>query len=104
MKIMMLPIEMIAWFKENGWLTPIRLKKESAVFKVEQVCQMSDEKLVRNWMILYRCQSVFNEILPTGAFWRSGFSNVKFYKLRRWMINSKLMITIARRVIIPPTS
>ncbi len=65
MKIVMKPIEMIAWFSKDGIATPVRYKLEGKVIKVEQVTSRSEEKLAGNRMIIYRCQSEINgELRP----------------------------------------
>ena len=60
MKILMKPIEMIAWFNKEGVLNPIRYKLDGMVSKVDQVTSKSEEKLAGNRMIIYRCQSEIN--------------------------------------------
>jgi hypothetical protein len=65
MKIVMKPIEMIAWFSKDGALTPVRYKFNNKVIKVEQVTSKSEEKLAGNRMIIFRCQSEINgELRP----------------------------------------
>ena len=67
MKILMEPIEMIAWFGTEGMPRPLRfkLKKETEenVYKVEQILTRTEEKLAGNRMIIYRCQSEINGAL-----------------------------------------
>ena len=60
MKIMMEPIEMIAWFTKAGVPKPIRYKFADQVIKVQQVTSKSEEKLAGNRMIIFRCQSEIN--------------------------------------------
>ncbi|GAB6174413.1 hypothetical protein JCM15765_38910 [Paradesulfitobacterium aromaticivorans] len=57
MKIIMKPIEMIAWFNCDGLPRPIRFRVDGEVIKVEQVCHITEEKLAGNRMKIYRCQS-----------------------------------------------
>ncbi|WP_206812981.1 hypothetical protein [Paradesulfitobacterium ferrireducens] len=57
MKILMKPIEMIAWFNCDGLLRPIRFRVDGEVIRVEQVCHITEEKLAGNKMKIYRCQS-----------------------------------------------
>ena len=65
MKILMKPIEMIAWFTEEGVPNPIRFRLDGMVSKVDQVTSRSEEKLAGNRMIIYRCQSEVNgELRP----------------------------------------
>jgi len=63
MKILMKPIEMIAWFTEEGVPKPIRYKVDDVVIKVQQVTSKSEEKLAGNRMIVFRCQSEINGVL-----------------------------------------
>ena len=60
MKVYMKPIEMIAWFSQDGSLHPVRYKIDDMVIKVEQVTSKSEENLAGNRMIIYRCQSEIN--------------------------------------------
>jgi len=60
MKILMKPIEMIAWFSKDGVPNPVRYKLDNQVIKVEQVILRSEEKLAGNRMIIFRCQSEIN--------------------------------------------
>jgi len=65
MKVLMKPIEMIAWFTKEGVPNPVRYKLDGEVRKVEQVVSKSEEKLAGNRMIIYRCQSEINgELRP----------------------------------------
>lgn len=63
MKVIAKPIEMIAWFKEDGTPNPIRfrLKNEdeaSTVIKVDKILYCQKEKLAGNNMLVFNCQSV----------------------------------------------
>ena len=60
MKILMKPIDMIAWFTKEGIPKPIRYKFDDQVIKVQQVTSKSEEKLAGNRMIIFRCQSEIN--------------------------------------------
>ena len=65
MKVLMKPIEMIAWFTKDGVPNPVRYKLDDKVIRVEQVISKSEEKLAGNRMIVYRCQSEINgELRP----------------------------------------
>ncbi|MCQ4925047.1 hypothetical protein NE686_18240 [Tissierella carlieri] len=66
MKVMMKPIEMIAWFKDE-YPIPLRYKITSeddtnTVIKVDKILFKEEEKYAGNRMILYRCQSNINNI------------------------------------------
>ncbi len=67
MKVVMKPIEMIAWFTEDGIPKPLRYRitdenGEKTVIKVNKVITTSEEKLAGNRMIIYTCQSCINNI------------------------------------------
>ncbi len=57
MKVVMAPIEMIAWFDIPGTPRPIRFRHEGKVVKVEMIIRISEEKLAGNRMKVYECQS-----------------------------------------------
>ncbi|WP_459928170.1 hypothetical protein [Desulfosporosinus burensis] len=61
----MKPIEMIAWFPEDGPPNPIKYRLNGVVIKVEKVTSKSEEKLAGNRMIVYLCQREINgELRP----------------------------------------
>lgn len=65
MKILMKPIEMIAWFTTKEKPIPLRYRiiDENNIYKVikvDKVLFAEEEKLAGNRMILYRCQSTIN--------------------------------------------
>jgi hypothetical protein len=67
MKVIAKDIEMIAWFTEDGTPTPLRFKIRSEdesvnVIKVDRVLFKEKEKLAGNLMMVFRCQSVINNI------------------------------------------
>lgn len=67
MKVLMKDIEVIAWFKKSGHPVPIRFRyydenEGNIVIKVNKVLFSEEEKLAGKRMILYRCQSVINNI------------------------------------------
>jgi hypothetical protein len=57
MKVVMAPIEMIAWFDIPGTPRPIRFRHNGNVVKVEMVIRLSEEKIAGNRMKIYECQS-----------------------------------------------
>ncbi|KUO75745.1 MAG: hypothetical protein APF81_17870 [Desulfosporosinus sp. BRH_c37] len=63
MKVLMKPIDMIAWFTKHGVPNPIRFRIDDQVIKVQQVTSKSEEKLAGNRMIIFRCQSEINGVL-----------------------------------------
>lgn len=62
MKVLMKPIDMIAWFTAEGVPRPIkyRLMEEEKyhTIRVDRVMERSEEKWAGNRMLVYRCQSV----------------------------------------------
>lgn len=65
MKIVAKVIEMIAWFKEDGDIRPLKFRMsqgqgEMQVIKVDQVISIDKEKFAGNVMYLFRCQSEIN--------------------------------------------
>jgi len=56
-KVLMKPIEMIAWFNITGTLRPIRFRHDGIVVKVERIVKVTEEKLAGNRMKVYECQS-----------------------------------------------
>ncbi|MDS1029955.1 hypothetical protein RDV78_05520 [Bacillota bacterium LX-D] len=70
MKVVMRPIEMLAWFTEEGILKPLKCKfilkdKSVCIVKIDKIITRTEEKLAGNKMIIYRCQSEFNGIMRT---------------------------------------
>lgn len=66
MKVLMKPIEMIAWFTKDGLPIPLRYRitsedKSDTVIKVDKILFKEEEKLAGNRMIVYRCESVIND-------------------------------------------
>ncbi len=57
MKVIMAPIEMIAWFDIPGTPRPIRFRHDGNVVKVEMIKRISEEKLAGNRTKIYECQS-----------------------------------------------
>ena len=57
MRVVMEPIEMIAWFDLPGTPRPIRFRHDGNVVKVEMIIRLSEEKLAGNRMKVYECQS-----------------------------------------------
>lgn len=67
MKVYMRQIKMIAWFAENGILTPMKFQirgegSEAVTIRVDSVSERSEEKLAGNKMIIYRCQSIIDGV------------------------------------------
>ncbi|HHV46547.1 MAG TPA: hypothetical protein GXX53_06585 [Tissierellia bacterium] len=67
MKILMKPIEMIAWFTTDKKPIPLRYRimdenNTFKVIKVDRILFAEEEKLAGNRMILYRCESKINNL------------------------------------------
>ena len=65
MKILMKPIEMIAWFNKDAYPVPLRYRVTAedmsyTVIKVDKILFREEEKLAGNRMILYRCEGIIN--------------------------------------------
>lgn len=65
MKVLMKPIEMIAWFTKDGFPIPLRYRitsedESDKVIRVDKILFKEEEKLAGNRMIVYRCESVIN--------------------------------------------
>ena len=67
MKILAKPIDMIAWFTTDGSPNPVKFKiknddESETIINVDRVIFKDIEKLAGNKMILFRCQSVINDV------------------------------------------
>lgn len=67
MKVIAKAIEMVAWFTEDGTPNPVRFRVRSEdqstiVIKVHKVLFKEMEKLAGNPMIVFRCQSMINNV------------------------------------------
>jgi len=67
MKVLMKPIEMIAWFTQDGLPTPVRFRMEQPdgsyiVIRVARTITRKEEKLAGNPMIIFTCQSIINGV------------------------------------------
>ncbi|MGH4052837.1 MAG: hypothetical protein ACREVX_16170 [Clostridium sp.] len=65
MKILALPIEMVAYTDNKGSINPIRFRLQvddqpMQVIKIDKVTEKATEKLAGNFMIVYKCQSVID--------------------------------------------
>lgn len=67
MKVLMTPIGMVAWFTQEGILHPLKYKidydGEATVVKVDHILLRTEEKLAGNKQIIFRCQSVIDNLL-----------------------------------------
>ncbi|KPU42133.1 hypothetical protein OXPF_39120 [Oxobacter pfennigii] len=64
MKVIVKPIEMVAWFTKDGSPTPVRFRLETpegyTVIKIDKILQKDIEKLAGNNTLVYKCQSLIN--------------------------------------------
>ena len=63
MKTQMTPIEVIAHFKNDGTIHPLRLKLNDDTIRIEQVVSVTEDRLAGNKMLCFRCQSEFDGVL-----------------------------------------
>jgi len=68
MKVIAKSIEMVAWFTEDGSPIPLRfrLKGEdgvATVIKINKIIFKEKEKLAGNFMIVFRCQSLIDNVI-----------------------------------------
>ena len=60
MKVLTKPIEVVAWFDEDG-IHPMRIRLKDGetikVIKIEKVMYTYEEKLAERKMLVYRCRS-----------------------------------------------
>jgi len=69
MKCVMREIDVIAWFDNEGNITPLKLKlpsegeSEAIAIKIDQVVHKTMERFAGNTMIVFECQSMINEVL-----------------------------------------
>ena len=65
MKVVGKPIQMIAWFNEDGYINPIRFKMEedwAKVIKINRVIRQEQEKLAGNIMEKFTCTTFFGGV------------------------------------------
>ena len=65
MKIIVKPIEVIAWTDTNGNIKPLRFKianedESISMIKIDRVGYVNKEKFAGNNMLVFNCQSVIN--------------------------------------------
>lgn len=67
MKVVVKPVEMIAWFENGGNINPVKFRVEGdndilKVVKIGKVLKRSKEKIAGNNMLIFTCSSVVNGI------------------------------------------
>lgn len=65
MKVIKKPIEMVAWFTQEGVPNPIKFRIEDSdeswkIIKIHNIIKRDMEKLAGNKMFIFTCQSVIN--------------------------------------------
>ena len=68
MKVLALPIEMVSYTDNKGDINPIRFRLQidnepMQVIKIDKVIVKETEKLAGNIMIIYKCQSLIDDVL-----------------------------------------
>lgn len=68
MKVIAKKIDVVATFSKEGILTPVKFKIENedesvVAIKIDRILVRNEEKIAGNRMILYRCQSMINNII-----------------------------------------
>lgn len=67
MKVVALPIDMVAWFTKDGIPNPIKFRtitddKSNIVIKIDRIIDRKIEILAGNKMHVFKCQSYINGI------------------------------------------
>lgn len=67
MKVLATPVDMVCWFEKTGTPHPVRFKiinedESEAVIKIDKVITLDKERLAGNDMLVFKCQSVVNNI------------------------------------------
>ncbi|WP_422487083.1 hypothetical protein [Gudongella sp. DL1XJH-153] len=67
MKVLMKPIEMIAWFNGEKFPVPLRFRLQAEdgsnlVIKIDRILFQEEEKLAGNRMVVYRCEGVVQNL------------------------------------------
>lgn len=68
MKVLILPIEVISYTDNKGAIRPIRFRMQiddelMQVIKIDKVLVKEIEKLAGNIMIVYKCQSLIDDVI-----------------------------------------
>jgi hypothetical protein len=66
-KIVVKPIEVVVWTDVKGNIHPVRFKitnedESNSVVKIDKVISVDKGKLAGNEMLVFKCQSVINEV------------------------------------------
>lgn len=65
MKVVAKPVEMVAWFENEGAINPIRFRIEDKnnklkVIKIDKILFKDKEKIAGNLMLIFRCSSIID--------------------------------------------
>ena len=67
MKVVATPIEMVAWFTQEGIPRPVRFRLVNeegtyTIIKIDRIISKDREKLAGNEMLIFRCESMITGI------------------------------------------
>jgi hypothetical protein len=67
MKVVAKPIEVVSYTDSKGDIRPIKIRIQSEdegtkVIRIDRVLHKDKEKLAGNLMLIFRCQSIINEV------------------------------------------
>lgn len=68
MKVLALPIEVVSYTDNKGYIKPIRFRMQidgehMRVIKIDKIICKDTEKLAGNSMIIYKCQSLIDNVI-----------------------------------------
>ena len=68
MKVLALPIEMISYTDNKGYIKPIRFRMQiddepMEVIKIDKVIVRDTERFAGNIMLVYKCQSLIDDVM-----------------------------------------
>ena len=68
MKVLALPIEMISYTDNTGYIKPIRFRMQiddepMEVIKIDKVIVKDTERFAGNIMLVYKCQSLIGDVM-----------------------------------------
>lgn len=67
MKVLAKSVDMIAWFKDSGKISPIKFRIEEddgtlKIIKINKIIKVANEKIAGNPMQIYTCSSNINGV------------------------------------------
>lgn len=70
MKVLMKPVDMIAWFTKDGIPNPLKYRmqdenNENITVSVERIITREEEKIAGNRMFVFKCQSLIQGMEKT---------------------------------------